>query len=41
MAQDRHKSPKVLRSYVKHTMRRVAKGIRKRLSERSADKDSE
>jgi hypothetical protein len=42
MAQGRHKSPKVLRRYVKRTMRQVAKGIRKRHAERTNNgQDSE
>jgi hypothetical protein len=42
MAQGRHKSPKVLRKYVKRTMRQVAKGIRKRHAERTNSRqDSE
>ena len=35
MAQGRHKSPKVLRKYVKRTMRQVAAGTRKRLAART------
>jgi integrase len=39
MAQGRHKSPKVLKRYVKRTMRQVAKGIRKRQAERTKKDD--
>jgi hypothetical protein len=42
MAQGRHKSPKVLRKYVKRTMKQVAAGTRKRLAARTnSGQDSE
>jgi hypothetical protein len=41
MAQGRHKSPKVLKHYVKRTMRQVAEGAKKRRATRESPPDEE